>query len=217
MIDGPVTVTTADELEDAIYAEQWREGLIVFRPDGLRLEEDFDELCGVLFSPPQRFGNWVLIVDEAADLQKANSINRQLNRAVRQHSRSVLIIQTTHSLQDWHRASKDLMSQLYCFRMVGRSLQAVVDFCDGDAEFERAIRTLPDHHYIVYNFEAMAGETAWQVCDDPKLWASERLGAAEKEGENAGENSGREGLGRSGGKVRARPGGFGHTPCGVGA
>ncbi len=151
-------VQSGDELEDAIQDRAFDNGPIVFLPDGLQLEEAFVEMCEVLFNPPERFNNFALIVDEAADLQSAHRIAPHLQRAVKQHPRSVLIIQTTHSLQDWHRSSRDLTSEVHTFRLRGRSLEALVDFCDGDQELYDKIARLPRHHSVRINFEAEDGQ-----------------------------------------------------------
>lgn len=155
--DNRITyVASGDELEDAIEERSFENGPIIFWPDGTNLEGDFVEMCEVLFDPPERFGSggFALVVDEAADLQSAHRIQPQLQRAVKQHPRSVLIVQTTHSLQDWHRSSRDLTSEVHTFRLRGRSLDALVDFCDGDAELHEKIKTLPRHHAVRINFEA---------------------------------------------------------------
>jgi hypothetical protein len=173
-----VIVDNAEQLETEIEEVQFDSQnekrclstLIVFRPTGFDLASQFDAMSDVLFDPPEKFYNWALVVDEAATLQSAHSISPHLSRAVRQHPRSVLIIQTTHSLQDWHRASKDLMSHLFCFRLMGRSLKSVVEFCDGSEELEETIKTLPPHHLVHVNFEAHAGAPEFTVIDDPSLW-----------------------------------------------
>jgi hypothetical protein len=158
--------------DEATDRENRRQGttLIVFRPSGFDLGSQFDEMSAVLFEPPERYHNWSLVVDEAATLQSAHNIAPHLSRAVRQHPRSVLIIQTTHSLQDWHRASKDLQSHLFCFRLMGRSLKSVVEFCDASEEMEETIKTLPPHHLVHVNFEAHAGAPEFTVIDDPSMW-----------------------------------------------
>ena len=172
-ITGATYVYSGDELEDAIMDKKWRDGLIVFRPDGLRIEEQFDEMCGVLFTPVERFDHFALVIDEAADLQSAHRISPRLSQAVRQHPRSVLIVQTTHSLQDWHRASKDLTSDVYTFRLRGRSLQALVEFCDGGSEMYETVAALPRHHCIHINLEATeTAEEEIELLDDPKMWYS---------------------------------------------
>jgi hypothetical protein len=176
--DNLVIVEDAEQLETAIEQiqsnsdQERRQGttLIVFRPSGFDLGSQFDEMSAVLFEPPERYHNWALVVDEAATLQSAHNIAPHLSRAVRQHPRSVLIIQTTHSLQDWHRASKDLQSHLFCFRLMGRSLKSVVEFCDASEEMEETIKTLPPHHLVHVNFESHAGAPEFTVIDDPSSW-----------------------------------------------
>lgn len=172
-IQGVIYVSNADELEDAIIDKAWKKGTIVFRPDGLRLEEQFNEMCGVLFTPVERFDHFALLIDEAADLQSAHRIDARLSQAVRQHPRSVLIVQTTHSLQDWHRASKDLTSDIYSFRLRGNSLKALVSFCDGNEELGEQVRTLPRHHCVRINLEATdEGEEEVETWSDPQKWYS---------------------------------------------
>jgi hypothetical protein len=143
--------------------------LIVYRPASTEMEEDFNALCSVLLEPPERYHNWTLVVDEAAQLQSSYKIVPQLSRAIRQHPRSVLIVQTTHSLQDWHRASKDLTNHLFCFRLVGRSLRAVVEFCDGSEDMEETIKNLPPHHAIHISFESVANSEEF-VLVEPDSW-----------------------------------------------
>lgn len=186
MIQGTTYVQDSDELEDAIQEKEWRKGPIVFRPDGLRIEEQFEEMCSNIFNPPERFENFSLIIDEASDLQSANRIAPHLSRVIRQHPRSVLVIQTTHSLQDWARPSRDLMSHLYCFRLVGRSLKAVIDFCDGSDELEKTIRELPRHHLVHISFESGSDEGEFEILDDPTTWYSD---AAKTRGEEVSENA----------------------------
>jgi hypothetical protein len=169
-------VSNGEELQDEINHESWIKGPIIFRPDARRVNEDFEELSNVLFDPPEKYSSagFAIVVDEGAQLQSANRIDPNLDRAVRQHPRSVLVIQTTHSLQDWSRPSKDLMSYLYCFRQVGRSLKAVVDYCDGDEDLEETIRSLPHHWCIRYSFEAIQGEETWVLINKPESWYKER-------------------------------------------
>lgn len=184
-ITGAIYVQNADELEDAICNQEWQKGTIVYRPSGLRIEEEFDEMCGVLFTPVERFDHFALVVDEASQMQSAQRISARLSQAVRQHPRSVLIIQTSHSLQDWHRASKDLTSDIYSFRLRGRSLQALMDFCDGDKKLEEQVKTLPRHHCVRINLEATDdGEEEITLLDDPQKWFSPDS-KVEEDGENA--------------------------------
>lgn len=152
-----------DELEDAIKEKRWRNGLIVYRPLSLEPGDEFAAMCEMLFTPADRFEHFAIVVDEASQMQSSHSIQPYLSLAVRQHPRSALIVQTTHSLQDWHRASKDMMSRLYCFRLQGRSLEAVVDYCDASDELRETIRTLPLHHYVEISFEDSAQQMEFSL------------------------------------------------------
>lgn len=162
-----------ESLEDAIKEKKYKEQPIVIWP-GHNLEGDFEDTCQVLFNPPERFsgdgkgnGGFAFVVDEAADLQKANSINDSLRIAVKQHPRSVIVIQCTHSLQEWNRSSKDTMSALYCFRLQGRSLTYAVEYADveDEEEFAQAIKTLPEHQYVFVDFESQPGVTQYEICE----------------------------------------------------
>jgi hypothetical protein len=162
----------AQELEDAIREKKYKDSPIVIWP-GRDLESDFEEVCKVLFNPPERFsgdgkgnGGFAFVVDEAADLQTSNSINDSLRIVVKQHPRSVVVIQCTHSLQEWNRSSKDTMSGLYCFRLQGRSLKYTVDYADVEDEEEltEAIKSLPEHEYVFVDFESTPGAAMWEIC-----------------------------------------------------
>lgn len=165
--------TLSENLETAIQEKEYLKGPLVIWPSR-NLEEDFEEVCNVLFNPPERFagngvdsGGFAFVVDEAADLQKSNSINDSLRVVVKQHPRTVAIIQCTHSLQEWNRSSKDTMSHLYCFRLMGRSLHYVVEYADVEDEdgLKEAIKSLPEHYYVHVDFEAAPGTAEWEVCE----------------------------------------------------
>lgn len=174
MIQGYIVRPPIGEnLEEAIQEGKYHEQPIVVWPSG-NLEEEFADTCGVLFSPPERFsgdgegnGGFAFVVDEAADLQKAQSINDALRIVVKQHPRSVIVIQCTHSLQEWNRSSKDTMSSLYCFRLQGRSLTYAVEYADVEDEEELAqtIRSLPEHSYVHIDFESAPGTAEYEVCE----------------------------------------------------
>jgi muconolactone delta-isomerase len=184
IVRDPIT----ENLEDAIQEKRYHKQPIVIWPSG-ELEEEFDEVCGVLFGPPERFagngkdsGGFAFVVDEAADLQTANSIKDSLRIAVKQHPRSVIVIQCTHSLQEWNRSSKDTMSHLYCFRLQGRSLKYAVEYSDvdDDEELEQVLRSLPEHAYVHVDFEASPGAPAFEVCEPLPKAAVESIQRGEK-------------------------------------
>lgn len=179
MMDG-FRVSSGEEMLEAIRNKKWiveenkfaavqHVRPICYVPESPDLQEDFHEFCMVAFPPKFTRRNFACIIDEAAQLQKANWINPDLDRAVRQHPRDVVIIQTTHSLQDFHRASKDLMNDLYIFQLQGRSLEAAVDYCDGSPEMREAIKTLPPHTLVHFCFERHDGPE-FEVWSDPTVW-----------------------------------------------
>lgn len=181
-------IVSPEELEDAIQEKKYRDQPIIIWPSG-ELEEQFETVCKVLFNPPERFsgdgkgnGGFAFVVDEAADLQTSNSINDSLRIAVKQHPRSVVVIQCTHSLQEWNRSSKDTMSHLYCFRLQGRSLKYTVQYADveDEEEFEEALKTLPEHSYVHVDFEAVPGAPAYEICEPLHKNAVDAISAGRK-------------------------------------
>lgn len=161
-------VDSPEELEDAI--EDYEPGeLIVVRPTGDDLSSEFSRLIGVLLNPPERYHNWALLVDEARTLQSAYTIAPDLDRIVRQHPRSALIIQTTHSLQDWHRASRDLTNYLVAFRLRGKSLDAFIEYCDGSDDMRQDITDLPRHYAIIVDMGAGPDDPEYQYIE-PRTW-----------------------------------------------
>jgi hypothetical protein len=143
--------------------------IIAFVPQTGDIESEFHEFSEALFPPGFPRHNFSCIVDEAGQLQKSNSVHPDLDRIVRQAPRNVLLLQTTHSLQDFYRASKDLMDDLYVFKMKGRSLTAAVEYMDGGDEMKQAITNLPPHHFLYYMFARHCGPE-FVICDDPSLW-----------------------------------------------
>lgn len=178
----------AENLEDAIQEKAYDKQPIIVWPSG-NLEDEFAEVCSVLFNPPERFsgdgkknGGFAFVVDEAADLQKSQSINDSLRVVVKQHPRSVIVIQCTHSLQEWNRSSKDTMSHLYCFRLQGRSLQYAVEYADVEDEedLHETLRSLPEHSYVHIDFESSPGTSEYEVCEPLPLAAVESIERGEK-------------------------------------
>jgi hypothetical protein len=164
MIPGDVVCWSPDELQEAI--ELMKEGeipsnsVIVYRFDSVDVYGEFNAMCAVLFPPGCSLGSFSLVVDEAAQLQKSNWILPSFDRAIRQHPRSVDIYQTTHSLQDFFRSSRDNVTDIYTFALMGKSLDSVIDFTEGDDETRQMIRSLGNHEYA--HWDHASG--LWETC-----------------------------------------------------
>lgn len=166
MIDG-VICWGPDELYNAMVNGAYAHGPLVYRFDSRDIISEFSHLCSVIFPPRFSLGHFTLVVDEAAQLQRSNWIHPELDRAVRQHPRSVNIIQTTHSLQDWFRSSRDLVSDLYTFSLMGKSLDACISFTDAGDDEREIIRNLGNHCYAHWDHAS----ANWEVCNDPASWS----------------------------------------------
>lgn len=165
MIDG-IVCYGADALEDAIDSGKWKDGPLIYRFDSDDISGEFTAFCSVIFPPRFTLRKFSVLIDEAKQLQGPNYIHPSLSRAVTQHPRDVKILQTTHSLQDWARASKDLVTDIWSFRQIGRSLKALIEFCDGDEKMAKVVSNLPRHHLI--HWDAASGK--YSVLDDPSKW-----------------------------------------------
>ena len=181
------TVDTGQDLEEAIQEYDPGE-LVVVRPSGLDLETEFHEIIGVLLDPPERFHDWALLVDEAASLQSAHAITPDLDRIVRQHPRSALIVQTTHSLQDWHRSSRDLTDAMVAFRLQGRSLDAFVEYADGSEDMRQAVLDLPRHYAILIDCGSEPGAEEFTYIEPQEWWNNKVLDKSFSEAYNGGEH-----------------------------
>lgn len=165
MIDGHICYGP-DALQQAIDEKRFATSILVYRFDNTDVMSEFSAMCSVLFPPGFTYDNFSLVVDEAAQLQRSNWIHPDLDRAVRQHPRGVNIFQATHSLQDYARSSRDLTSDLYAFSLIGKSLESIISFCDGDDAMREAIRNLPPHHLIHWSHTS----GSWEVWNDPSVW-----------------------------------------------
>lgn len=166
-----VEVRTPDELREQLESGAYLEPtpkVLIYRSES---EEGFQELCDVLFPPffEGYEGGLALIVDEAGTLQTAHAIHPALNRVIGQCPDSVLVVQTTHMISEWHGKSRSCMNEMFLFRQVGsRNWTVVAENC-GDDVAEQT-RNLPPHHLVHYWFDRREG-LQWELWDDPSVWA----------------------------------------------
>lgn len=141
--------------------------ILVYRSES---EDGFQELCDVLFPPYfEGFqGGLALIVDEAGTLQSPHQIHPALNRVIGQCPDSILVVQTTHMISEWHGKSRSCMNELFLFRQIGaRNWQIVAENC-GDDVAEQCMHLKP-HHLVHYWFDRQDG-IQWELWDRPEVW-----------------------------------------------
>ena len=159
---------TGDYLEDEHGNPYPIPKVLIYRSES---EDGFQELCDVLFPPffEGYQGGLALIVDEAGSLQTSHSIHPALNRAIGQCPDTVLIVQTTHMISEWHGKSRSCMNEMFLFRQVGaRNWDVVAENC-GDDVAEQT-QNLPPHHLVHYWFDRRDG-IQWELWDNPSIWA----------------------------------------------
>lgn len=171
-------VRTPDELRahlesgDYLANEEHGNLILVYRSE---TEDGFAELCEVLFPPyfEGYQGGLALIVDEAGTLQTAHAIHPALNRVIGQCPDTILVVQTTHMISEWHGKSRSCMNEMFLFRQVGaRNWQVVAENC-GDDVAEQCVN-LPPHHLVHYWFDRREG-LQWELWDQPPVWALNSL------------------------------------------
>jgi hypothetical protein len=169
--DESIEIHTPQELTEQLESGEYLEPeprILVYRSES---EDGFEELCNVLFPPYfEGFqGGIAVIVDEAGTLQSAHSINPALNRIIGQSPDTVLVVQTTHMISEWHGKSRSCMNEMFLFRQVGaRNFQVVAENCGEDVALE--CENLSPHHCVHYWFDRREG-LQWEVWNDPSLWA----------------------------------------------
>jgi len=184
-----------EQLETGEYLRDGVARILIFRSES---ENAFQELCDTLFPPyfEGYSGGIVLIVDEAGTLQSPHQIHSGLNRVIGQCPDTVLVIQTTHMISEWHGKSRSCMNEMFLFRQVGsRNWQVVAENC-GDDVAEQT-RNLPPHHLVHFYFDRRDGEQ-WELWDDPTVWALGNAGTVadnpdEKNSEKELDNENEEG------------------------
>jgi hypothetical protein len=175
MIEG-VVVWGPDDLERAIQERVWEDGPIVYRFDSTDPDEDFSAVTTVLFPPRFTRGGFAFVIDEAGLLQGSNNINAELLRIIKQHPTKpqrerVTIVQTNHTLYEFHRGSKSLMDELYMFQLTHyRDLEAVAEHTGSD-ELAEQVGGLPPHHAVRFFYGRQAeGKQQWELWDKPEAW-----------------------------------------------
>lgn len=175
MING-VPIYRPEDLEEAIEARAWEQGSLVYRPQGGNAEDEFTEVCGILFPPHFKYGGFAFVVDEAGELQTAHGISPALVRIVKQHpthppEESVMIIQTNHRMAEFNNSTKALLDELYIFQTTLPGDLKSLEEHTGLPEITPIVRVLPKHHCIRYLYGRQSdGLAQYEVWDNPDLW-----------------------------------------------
>jgi hypothetical protein len=160
IVESPVT--TPDDLQEAL---EKKEPLIVYdasdSPDA-DYPAEFKRFAKVM----ENFDEHTLLVDEAADVQSANSPNAGLDRLYRRAGRRHNdIIETTHKPQQVATLNRTLTTDIFIFGISrGADVQALGKEFSMEAAEEAS--QLPDFVYIHYH--TRTGE--FKLIDDPDSW-----------------------------------------------
>jgi hypothetical protein len=175
MIPG-IYVYTPEDLQIAIEEREWERDTIVYRPISGDVENEFHEVCGVLFPPHFRYGGFAFLVDEAGELQTAHGISPDLLRIIKQHPthpprESVMILQTNHRLAEFNNSCKALLDELYIFQTTLPGDLDALEKHTGLPEITPIVRTLPKHHCVRYLYGRQdVGAPQFEVWDNPDMW-----------------------------------------------
>lgn len=180
MIEG-IIVYSPEELQEAMRRNGEEEDElsilpIVYRFDSTDPDREFQVFCSVVFPPNFTVGGFGVLIDEAGQLQGANSINPDLARAIKQHptkppEEAITIFQTMHTLGESWAKGRSLIDEYYIFRLTAPSdLRAIEEFT-GKPELVEIIINLPPHHCVKYfNSRRPAGQPEYIVMDNPEMW-----------------------------------------------
>jgi hypothetical protein len=187
MIPG-VYIYNCDDLQLAIDEKAWMQDTLVYRPLKGNVEEEFHEVCSVLFPPHFKYGGFAFLVDEAGELQNAQGISPDLLRIIKQHPthpphESVMIIQTNHRLAEFNNSCKALLDELYIFQTTLPNDLKALEMHTGLTEITPIVRSLPKHHCVRYLYgRQSAGSPQFEVWDNPELWKPDTVVVIEETG-----------------------------------
>lgn len=185
----PATCKNVRDVMDAIDAGYT---VIIFHPD--EIEEDFTALANFVWAIHE-FGmehGWqndknhkpiVFLVDEAHQLQSANSINSSLKSIMQKARPEILVVfQTTQSPTYLYSASKIANSEYYFFYTTYIPDLERIAKTAGD-EVALAVANLKQNRFYVWFSE---DDQTYEVVTNPESWNIALIYDKEKEGETVG-------------------------------
>lgn len=153
---------------------------IAYVPISEHVEQEWDRFASMLWEyTGQHEGgaSYCLVIDEAHELQSAQTINDWLARFIRRAPRRerddrnpVDLIQTTHNPQDLNRLTFSQADQVYIFNMFDkRALKAIRDQWGDDVAAEvEVLRTPKRGGRDLLVVDAETGK--YELVDDPREW-----------------------------------------------
>ena len=158
-----------------IEDEQIEHGAIIYRPNAGSIHEEFDELVELIWG----LGNYCLLIDEAAALQRPHSLHPQLERLMRQAPRDgaenadgtvvdVSVIQTLHRPTDAHSICRSLQTDTFIAQtQLARDL-AIIEEQFGP-EVAADLPNLSRWEFL-HCFTDLEGVQQYSVWDKPEGW-----------------------------------------------
>lgn len=177
------TVHTVSDLltaiEEAREAKKIEDRIIVYRPLG-DVQEEWEQFADAIWP----FGNYVVIIDEAHNIQKPTYIDLKLSRLIRQAPTDTDAPETVHILQNVHRPSDThglVRSQATHFYIFRSTLPADLDVLEDNCGTEVAeiVSSLPKHHYLIFDVD----KEEYTVVNNPESWKIELKGGAVSQNE----------------------------------
>lgn len=129
---------------------------------------DWEQLAAELDGGFWRWGEYVLILDEASMLMSPYKLNAALERYARTSPKDVDLILTTHRMVDIHNLFRSLATDWYIFHQhLDRDLELIADNMGADV----AARTMQlANYHLVHFWLAAGGLPEWTVWDRPRDW-----------------------------------------------
>lgn len=167
-------VTSADRLEAMLDSSDESLMILVWRPDPGDIEASFSEMFEVL----HQFEDYVLVIDEASELQRAQGMAPALATLLRQHPDSVDVFQSTHRVVDVHPLSRSLATDWFFFQSTSqKDLELIVQATEVP-ELAEEIPKL-DRWQVIHYWLGPGGTREWAKHTNSKDWFIDMDGESE--------------------------------------
>lgn len=129
---------------------------------------EWEQLAEALDGGGWRWGEYVLILDEASMLMQSSRLHPALERYARTSPKDVGLILTSHRTVDIHTLFRALATDWYLFHQhLDRDLETIAD--NFGVDVAEASSTLAEYHLIHY-WLAKGGTPEWAIWSNPADW-----------------------------------------------